>query len=65
MKKIKNLRLRLDLDTVRRLTTSNLEQVHGGAVIIWPKSGTCSVQVDCTTGNETKNCPISPRCGRE
>jgi hypothetical protein len=65
MKKIKNLRLRLELNTVRRLTTSNLEQVHGGAVVFWPKSGTCSFQLACTTSLETRNCPATPACTRE
>ena len=64
MKKTMNVRLRLDLNTVRRLTTSNLEQVHGGRTY-YPKSEMCSVQLDCPTSHETNGCPVSPRCGRE
>jgi hypothetical protein len=66
MKKIKKLRLNLGLDTVRRLTTSNLEQVHGGIGIIGvPKSFSCSVQLDCGTSLETRNCPYTTRCDRQ
>ena len=53
MKKIKSLRLQLNLSTLRPATASELRLVQGGM------SRACrSVQEDCPTTNETSWCRV-------